>query len=91
MSRSSSHYWKFQTRFVRLPAAIEAFRGTETVGICIHPERKPTDKPPAPGSIYLDPHEAIGFAAWLHEQAEHIIAKQSRAAARRAARAAKSR
>lgn len=86
---SSGRYWKFQSRYVMLPAAIEGFRGTDDVGVCIHPTRSPRQPPPAPAHIHLDPHEAIGFASWLNEQAEHILARHAKAAARKAAKAAK--
>lgn len=88
MSRKNSppsRYWKFQTKLVWHPAAIEAMRGDDCVAVRVYPSRRAADKPPPPAGIILSPQEAIGFAAWLHEQAEHVVAKQARAAARKKA------
>ncbi len=88
MTRKARHYARFQSQWVRLPAMIEAHRGDSTVAVRIHAERAATDRHGESASIFLTPQEAIGFAAWLHEQAEQIVKKQVRAAARKAARAA---
>lgn len=86
--RSASRYWKFQSKFVWLPAAIEATRCDWGVALRVHPSRQPNDKQARPAEILLDPHEAIGFAAWLHEQAEHVVSKKAKASARSEARRA---
>lgn len=88
MKRSSSHYWKVQTLWTFIPAMLDAKRGESSVMVRIYPTRRPSDPPCDPALVALTPNEAIGFAAWLHEQAEHIIAKQAKAAARKAARLA---
>lgn len=88
MSKRTTHYFKPQTKWVRIPAAIEAHRGDETVAVRIHHERAADGYYPPPAAIWLTPHEAQGFAAWLSQQADHILAKQARAAARKAARQA---
>lgn len=82
------HYAKFQTKWIRHPAMIESHRGTDTIGIRLHGERMAGEPWSEPAMIFLDPHEAQGFAAWLSEQAEHLLAKQRRAAERKAARLA---
>lgn len=82
------HYFKSQTRWTRVPAAIEAHRCDTVVGVAIHPERAVTDPPQEPARIFMTPHEAQAFASWLSQQADQLLAKQQRAAARRAARLA---
>lgn len=88
MKRRAPYFWKSQTQWVRLPAVIEAHKGDTTVAVRIHPEHRPQDGSVEPASIFLTPNEAQAFAAWLSEQAEHLLAKQARAVARKAARAA---
>lgn len=88
MSRSKAHYYKWQTRWVRTPAMISGHRGESTVAVRIDPSRDASERPKPPATIILDPHEAQAFAAWLSEQAEHLLAKQARAAARKAERTA---
>lgn len=83
-----SRYMKMQTKWARIPAMIEAHRGDELVAVRVHPERAVGAPPCEPAMIFLTPNEAQGFAAWLSEQAEHVLAKQARAAARKAARLA---
>lgn len=83
------HYFKAQTVWVRYPSRIEAHRGDSTVAVRIHPERRAADAPPDPATIFLTAHEAQAFAAWLSAQADEVLAKQARAAARKAARLAK--
>ena len=82
------HYAKFQTKWVRHPAMIESHRCDTTVAIRIHPDRPAGDAFREPAEIFLTPQEAQGFAAWLSEQAERLLAKQARAAARKAAKLA---
>ena len=86
MTRSKPDYYKSQTRWVRRPAMIESHRHSDTIGIGIWPEHPPGQCPERPALIFMTPHEAQGFAAWLSQQAEHLLAKQARAAARRAAK-----
>lgn len=88
MTRNNSHYARFQSKWVRLPAMIEANRGDSTIVVRIHAERAVTDREGESASIFLTPQEAIGFAAWLHGQAERLVARQAKAAARRAAKLA---
>lgn len=85
MARRHSHFWKIQTRWTRYPAAIESFRVEDAVMIGVTPSHEPGQRPD-PSVICLTPHETLAFASWLAEQAEHLIAKETRAAARRAAR-----
>lgn len=88
MKRTSNHYFKTQSRWTRLPAAIEAHRCSETVAVRLHAARGIDDPYADPASIWLTPHEAQGFAAWLSQQADTLLAKQAKAAARKAARQA---
>jgi hypothetical protein len=88
MKRTSKHYFKPQSKWVRVPAAIEAHRCAETVAVRLHPSRHMTDAYIEPASIYMTPHEAQGFAAWLSQQADTLLARQTKAAARKAARQA---
>lgn len=88
MSRKKSRYiYKIQTLWTRFPAAIQANTGDRSIAIRIHPEHRPQERSD-PATIFMTPHEAQAFAAWLSEQAEHLLAKEARAAARKAARAA---
>ena len=80
-------FWKIQTQWTRYPAAIESRCGDELVAIRIHPEHRPCERK-EPASIFLTPQEAMSFAAYLSEQAEHLTAKAARAAARKSARLA---
>ena len=88
MKRTSKHYFKPQSKWVRIPAAIEAHRCSETVAVRLHPARNVTDDYADPACIWLTPHEAQGFAAWLSQQADTLLARQAKAAARKAARQA---
>lgn len=88
MRRTQSTYMKWQTKWARVPAMIEAHRGDDVVAVRIHPERPVGSEHCDAATIYLDAHEAQGFAAWLSEQADHMRAKKAKAEARRAARAA---
>ena len=88
MRRTSKHFFKPQSKWIRIPAAIEAHRCSETVAVRIHPSRSVTEQYSEPASIYMTPHEAQGFAAWLSQQADALLAKQAKAAARKAARKA---
>lgn len=81
-------YVKSQTKWTQYPAVIDACRGDETIAVLVHPARLSGQPRKEPAAIYFDPQEAQGFAAWLSEQAEYLIAKQARAAARKAARMA---
>jgi hypothetical protein len=47
-----------------------------------------TEQYSEPASIYMTPHEAQGFAAWLSQQADTLLARQAKAAERKAARQA---
>lgn len=85
--RKPSCYVKSQTIWARVPSAIEARRFHDIVAVRLWPERKVTDVPSEPATIWLTAHEAQGLAAWLSDAAEHLLAKQVRAAARAAARA----
>jgi hypothetical protein len=82
------HYFKQQSKWTRIPAAIEAHRCSETIAVRLHPSRPMADAYVEPASIYMTPHEAQGFAAWLSQQADMLLAKQAKAAARKAARQA---
>ena len=86
MKRTRPTYMKWQTKWARVPAMIEAHRGDNVVAVRIHPERPVGSECCDAATIYLDAHEAQGFAAWLSEQADHILAKAAKAEARRAAR-----
>jgi hypothetical protein len=86
--RSKGDYYKCQTKWVRHPAMIESHRHTDCIGVGIWPDHPPGQRPDRPTLIFLTPHEAQGFAAWLSQQAEHLLAKQAKAAARRAAKIA---
>jgi hypothetical protein len=85
MTRPKPDYYRSQTKWVRRPATIESHRHTDTIGIGIWPEHPAGQCPDEPALIFMTPHEAQGFAAWLSQQAEHLLAKQAKAAARRAA------
>jgi len=87
--KTQRHYYKPQTVWVRYPARIEAHRGDMTVAVRIHPERRAVDPPQDGATIFLTAHEAQAFASWLSAQADEVLAKQARAAARKAARLAK--
>jgi len=84
--KSKGEYYKFQTQWVRRPALLESRRHSDCIGLGIWPEHPPARPPEHPTVIFLTPHEAQGFAAWLSQQAEHLLAKQAKAAARRAAK-----
>jgi|LakMenEpi03Aug12_release.lakeMendotaPanAssembly.Ray.scaffolds.fasta_scaffold00746_62 hypothetical protein len=86
--KRSNHYFKPQTKWTRIPAAIEAHRCSETVAVRLHPARNVTDDYAEPACIWLDANEAQAFAAWLSQQADALAAKQAKAAARKAARQA---
>lgn len=86
--RTDRHYFKVQSKFVRRPARIRATRCDEVIGVGVYPEYAASEPMPDEATIFLTPHEAQGFAAWLSQQAEHLLAKQARAAARKAARRA---
>lgn len=88
MSRPRAYYYKSQTRWVRVPAMVSGHRGESTVALRIDPSRDASERPKPPATIIFEPHEAQAFAAWLSEQADHLLAKQARSAARKAARAA---
>ena len=88
MKRTSRDFFKPQSKWTRIPAAIEAHRCSETVAVMIHPSRPVTEQYSAPASIYMTPHEAQGFAAWLSQQADTLLARQAKAATRKAARQA---
>ena len=88
MKRTSKHFFKPQSKWVRIPAAIESHRCAETVAVRLHAGRGIDDPYVDPASIYMTPHEAQGFAAWLSQQADTLLAKQVKAAARKAARQA---
>jgi hypothetical protein len=67
---------------------IEAHRcGTDGVVIEVTPSWSASDEKPPASGIVLTAHEAQAFAAWLSEQAEHLLAvsgrKQVAAEARR--------
>jgi hypothetical protein len=86
MKRTSKHFFKEQSKWTRIPAAIEAHRCSETVAVRVHPSRWVADAYVEPASIYMTPHEAQGFAAWLSQQADTLLARQAKAAARKAAK-----
>lgn len=88
MKSKRSFYGKTQTVWVTYPAFLQSSRCDTTVAIGIYPEHCANERPVEAAKIFLTPHEAKGFAAWLSEQADHILAKQARNAARRAARLA---
>lgn len=88
MKRTSKHFFKAQTKWVHVPAAIEAHRFSETIAVRLHASRRMSDAYVDPASIYMTPHEAQGFAAWLSQQADTLLARQAKAAARKAARQA---
>jgi hypothetical protein len=88
MKRTEKHYFKAQSTFTRIPAAIQASRCSDVVGVRLHPGHAATEMQPPPACIWLTPHEAQGFAAWLSQQADALLAKQAKAAARKAARKA---
>lgn len=81
-------YVKSQTAWIRRPARIRATRCDEVIGVGIVAEYSATALPREEASIFLTPHEAQAFAAWLSQQAEHLLAKQARVAERNAARRA---
>lgn len=81
-----SRFVKMQTKWVRMPAMIDAERFEETVCVQVFGSRHPNSAV-SMAHIYLTPHEAHAFASWLCEQADHLIAKQVRAEARKKARA----
>jgi hypothetical protein len=85
MTRPKTCYYKSQTKWVRRPSRIESHRHPDCIGIGIWPEHPAGQCPDEPALIFMTPHEAQGFAAWLSQQAEHLLAKQAKAAARRAA------
>lgn len=85
---SSRHYFKTQSLWTRIPAAIESHRCDSTIGVAIHPEKKLTDMSKEPARIFLTAHEAHAFAAWLSQQADMLIAAEAKAIARKAARLA---
>jgi hypothetical protein len=76
-------FYKTQTRWSRWPAVMVANRCGDG---CIFIEITSSwpcgsQKPPA-SEIAVSAHEAQAFAAWLSEQAEHLLAKASRKAKR---------
>jgi hypothetical protein len=76
-------FCKVQTKWSRWPAVIVANRYLDG---CIFIEITSSwpagsEKPPA-SEIVMSAHEAQAFAAWLSEQAEHLLAKASRKATR---------
>lgn len=89
MKTPKPYYSKIQTKWTRYPAMLRSHRGDTTIAVAIHPEHRACDPPVEAATIYLTPHEAQGFAAWLSQQAEHVLAKSARSAARKAARLAK--
>lgn len=82
------HYAKVQSQFTVFPAVITAHRADWSILIRIAPPHPARQSKPEVAEIWLDPLEAQGFASWLSAQADHMIDKQARAAARKAARAA---
>lgn len=86
MARKRSQYTKYQTKWSRLPAVLSSARGDDTVMIQVRGEWRSDGPAPSVAMIALTAQEAQGFAAWLSEQAEHLLAKQARAVARKLAR-----
>lgn len=82
-----SKFFKMQTKWVQMPAMIDATRHEETVCVQVFSSRQP-NRTGQSAHIYLTPHETHAFASWLCEQADHLLAKQARAADRAKARAA---
>lgn len=85
---SHARYVKTQTLWTRRPAAIATQRGTSTITVVVYPSHDVDGPVPEPAFFTFKPQEAQAFAARLSDQAEFVIAKQRRAEARRAARAA---
>jgi hypothetical protein len=83
-------YCKVQTKWSRRPAVIGADRHTNsgTVRIQLWPEAPFGAPYKSPAQIWLTPHEAQSFAAWLCEQAETLLATEARKEAKRLARLA---
>ena len=79
---------KMQSKWSRWPALIQSHRcGDSGVVIEITASWPVGTRKPRTSDIVLTPHEAQAFAAWLSEQAEHLVAlaarKEARAEARR--------
>lgn len=80
-------FFKIQTKWSRWPALIEAHRcGDDCVFIEVTSAWPASSEKPPASEIAMTAHEAQAFAAWLSEQAEHLLANASRKAARDAAR-----
>jgi hypothetical protein len=77
---------KFQTKWARWPGLIEAHRcGGDAVVIEVTPSWRADQRKPPASEIVMSAHEAQAFAAWLSEQAEHLISLEARKEARAAA------
>lgn len=85
---SGRGYWKQQTKWARIPAAIDAYTVRDTLAIRVHHDRASGAPPTPPAIIFLDAREAQGFASWLSREADRLMARQAKAEARRLARAA---
>jgi len=78
---------KIQSKWARWPAMIEAHRcGDQAVVIEITSSWPASQEKPPASEIVMTAHEAQAFAAWLSEQAEHLISLAARKEARDAAR-----
>ena len=82
-----SAFFKFESYGRLWPAIITADRRAAAVRVMIQAARR-MGSVGSHADIHLTPHEAQAFAAWLSDQAEHLLAKQARAAERAEARAA---
>lgn len=80
-------FLKIQSKWARWPAMIEAHRcGDQAVVIEVTSSWPAGNKKPPASEVVMTAHEAQAFAAWLSEQAEHLISLASRKEARNAAR-----
>lgn len=86
-----NRFYKRQTKWTWVPAAINVMASSSEVCIQIHagfsadPDHPCEDcKEPRMADIVLTEQEAMALASWLHTQAERIIDRKRKAAARRA-------
>jgi hypothetical protein len=90
----SRHFWKQQTKHSWTPASIEGEVDSEAVELAINSGYTRDEDAPIQyrlrkhARIRLSANEAMALAAWISEQAEKIIAKRVKVAARKAARQA---
>lgn len=81
------HFYKIQSKWARWPAIVAAHRcGDQAIVIEVTSSWSASKGRPPASEIVMTAHEAQAFAAWLSEQAEHLISLAARKEARDAAR-----